>query len=384
MAPIVKAFEAESGFEVPVVVTGQHREMLAQVNDFFGVAPMENLNIFSHGQSLERVTSLTLNRLTPILNREHPDVVLVQGDTTSAFAAGLAAYYLKIPVVHVEAGLRTPTIWSPFPEEGNRRLLTRITALHLAPTQGSRVNLLQEGVASEAIAVTGNTVIDAFLSTARSAKSFDSPELVDVGLDGRNIVLVTSHRRESWGEPMRRTAAALRRLAVQEPDTLYVLPMHANPLVREAFRPALEGLANVRLTEPLGYADFARLTAICKLVLTDSGGVQEEAPSLGKPVLVLREDTERPEAVEAGTAVMVGTDTDAIVSEVTSLLHDRDRYTAMANAVNPYGDGRAASRSVAAIKEFLGLGERLPDFFPADAGASENSLRGTDPDHVRG
>lgn len=362
MAPIVKALELSPDFETHVVVTGQHREMLAQVNETFGITPSADLDIFAHGQSLAAVTSRTLERLTPILLEAKPDVVIAQGDTTSAFASGLAAFYLKIPVVHVEAGLRTPSIWSPFPEEGNRRLLTRIASLHLAPTSGSRDNLLREHVDPNSIAVTGNTVIDAFLSIAQTDRPFVSAELDGLGRDGRRVVLVTSHRRESWGDPMRRTAAALRTLAQQEPGTDFVLPLHANPLVREIFRPALEDLPNVRLTEPLGYDDFARLTALSTLIITDSGGVQEEAPSLGKPVLVLREDTERPEAVTAGTALLVGTDTARIVAEVTSLLHDADRYATMANAVNPYGDGSAAARSVAAIGALFEIGARLPDF----------------------
>lgn len=362
MAPIVKALEASDIIDVHVVVTGQHREMLAQVNETFGITPAEDLDIFAHGQGIEAVTSRTLERLTPILKAQKPDLVISQGDTTSAFAAGLAAFYQQIPVVHVEAGLRTPSIWSPFPEEGNRRLLTRISSLHLAPTSGSRDNLVAEGVDPATIAVTGNTVIDAFLSVAQTERAFETPELAGVGNDGRRIVLVTSHRRESWGDPMRRSASALRRLALQEPDVLFVLPMHANPLVREIFRPALEDLPNVLLTEPLGYTDFARLTALSTLVVTDSGGVQEEAPSLGKPVLVLREDTERPEAVTAGTARLIGTDEELIVSEVTALLHDTARYEEMANAVNPYGDGKAGARTVAAIEAFFGLGERLPDF----------------------
>ncbi len=362
MAPIVKALQASPNFDVHVVVTGQHREMLTQVNQTFGITPDDDLDIFAHGQGIEAVTSRTLERLTPLLKSEKPDIVVSQGDTTSAFAAGLAAFYQQIPVVHVEAGLRTPSIWSPFPEEGNRRLLTRISSLHLAPTLGSRDNLVAEGVDPDTIAVTGNTVIDAFLEVAQSQHSFESTELQSVGSDNRRIVLVTSHRRESWGDPMRRTASALRRLAVQEPDVLFVLPLHANPLVRDIFRPALEDLSNVLLTEPLGYTDFSRLTAMSTLVVTDSGGVQEEAPSLGKPVLVLREDTERPEAVTAGTALLIGTDEEMIVSKVTELLHNADQYNTMANAVNPYGDGKAAARTVAALEQFFDIGQRLPDF----------------------
>ncbi len=362
MAPIVAALESDPRLDCTVVVTGQHRAMLDQVNEVFGITPAHDLDIFAHGQGLEAVTSRTLERLTPVLRDERPDVVVVQGDTTSAFAAGLAAFYLKIPVVHVEAGLRTATIWSPFPEEGNRRLLSHITSLHLAPTAGSRDNLLREGVDPTTVVVTGNSVIDALLSTAKVERPVVDPILAAADLDGRRVVLVTSHRRESWGEPMRSTARALARLATTEPEVVFVLPLHANPLVREIFVPALSELPNVLLTEPLGYTDFAQLTARSTLVVTDSGGVQEEAPSLGKPVLVLREDTERPEAITAGTATLIGTDEERVVNEVGKLLHDASHYAAMANAVNPYGDGRAAERSVAAIAAMLGVGERLADF----------------------
>lgn len=362
MAPIVRGLARSRELECRVVVTGQHRSMLDQVNTTFGISPIEDLDIFAHGQGLEAVTARTLERLTPVLESYSPDLVLVQGDTTSAFAAGLSAYYLKIPVAHVEAGLRTPTIWSPFPEEGNRRLLTRIASLHLAPTPASARNLVREGVDPASIVVTGNSVIDAFLEVSGSGDSFRDPVLAASPLDGRPVIVVTSHRRESRGEPMARTARALARLAKQEPDVLIVLPLHANPRVREVFTPLLAGLANVLLTEPLEYTDFCRLTAMSTLILTDSGGVQEEAPSIGKPVLVLRDETERPEAVDAGTVKLVGTDEDRIVAEVTRLLHDASAYAAMASAVNPYGDGRAASRSVAAVEHFFGLGQREPDF----------------------
>ncbi|BDZ42870.1 UDP-N-acetyl glucosamine 2-epimerase [Paraoerskovia sediminicola] len=362
MAPIVQGLDAADGIDCVPVVTGQHREMLDQVNGVFGIVPKVDLDIFAHGQGLEAVTARTLERLTPVLVEHRPDVVVVQGDTTSALAAGLAAFYRKIPVVHVEAGLRTASIASPFPEEGNRRLLTQITSLHLAPTPVSRDNLLRNGVAREDIVVTGNTVIDALLDVTSRPRPFDVPSLARAQEPGRRVVLVTSHRRESWGDPMRRTARAVARLAVERPETLFVLPLHANPLVREIFVPVLGSIPNVLLTDALSYTDFATLTALAEVVLTDSGGVQEEAPSLGKPVLVLREDTERPEAVEAGTARLVGTDEDLIVREVGLLLDDRAAYEEMANAINPYGDGRAAARTVAAIEALLGLGERLPDF----------------------
>jgi UDP-N-acetylglucosamine 2-epimerase (non-hydrolysing) len=360
MAPILRALEAADAYDTTVVVTGQHREMLRQVHETFAIGEDHDLDIMRPGQGLDGVTVRTLDGLTPLLEEHRPDAVLVQGDTTSAFAAGLAAFYRQIPVIHVEAGLRTESIRSPFPEEGNRRLLTRIADLHLAPTAGSRDNLLREGVDPQTVAVTGNTVIDAFLSVAGDAG--DEPPSMLRGHEGRRVVMVTSHRRESWGAPMQGTARALARLAAAEPETVFVLPLHANPLVQDIFRPVLSGLPNVVLTEALGYVDFARLTAVSSLVVTDSGGVQEEAPSLGKPVLVLREDTERPEAVTAGTARLIGTDEDRIVKEVTELLHDEAAYGAMANAVNPYGDGRAAARSVAALDAFFGRGTRLPDF----------------------
>lgn len=361
MAPIVRAVAQDPDLEAQVVVTGQHREMLDQVNEVFGITPDADLDIFAHGQGIEAVTSKTLERLTPLLKDLAPDLVVSQGDTTSAFAAGLAAFYQQIPVAHVEAGLRTETIWSPFPEEGNRRLLTRVASLHLAPTTGSRDNLLREAVEPDSILVTGNTVIDAFLEVAQADREFENETLRNTDLSG-TVILVTSHRRESWGEPMRRTARALVRLAQAEPDVTFVLPLHANPKVRDIFVPALEPLANVVLVDSLAYPDFSKLTALSTLVVTDSGGVQEEAPSLGKPVIVLREDTERPEAVTAGTAKLVGTDEELIVTEVTRLLHDQDYFAQMANAVNPYGDGQAAARTVAAFKHYFGLGPRPEEF----------------------
>jgi len=367
MAPIVKALQRSEALRPLVVVTGQHREMLDQVNTAFGIEPAADLDIFAHGQGLETTTAKTLERLTPLLKETRPDALVVQGDTSSAFVAGLAAFYQQIPVFHVEAGLRTETIWSPFPEEGNRRLLTRVTSLHLAPTTVSRDNLLREAVGPETVVVTGNTVIDALLETVNSPRPYANDVLAGLDLGGRKIVLITSHRRESWGEPMARTAKALSELAASEPDVLFVLPLHANPVVRDIFIPVLEGFGNVLLTESLSYTDFAQLTAASTLVVTDSGGVQEEAPSLGKPVLVLRENTERPEAVDAGTVKLIGTDTERIVSEVKRLLHEPAYFDSMANAVNPYGDGKASARSIAAMEAFFGLGDRLEDFSGAEA-----------------
>lgn len=362
VAPIVKALQRSQTLRPHVVVTGQHRAMLDQVNEAFGIEPEADLDIFAPGQGLETTAAKTLERLTPVLKESRPDALVVQGDTSSAFVAGLAAFYQQIPVFHVEAGLRTETIWSPFPEEGNRRLLTRISSLHLAPTSVSKQNLLGEGVDPTTIAVTGNTVIDALLETVASPRPYQNEELAGLELTGRKLILVTSHRRESWGEPMERTAKALREIALREPDVQLVLPLHANPLVQDIFRPALEDLDNVLLTASLSYTDFAQLTAAATLVVTDSGGVQEEAPSLGKPVLVLRENTERPEAVDAGTVKLIGTDSERIITEVSRLLHEPAHYELMANAVNPYGDGKAAARTVAAIEQFFGLGDRLADF----------------------
>jgi len=362
MAPLVLALRDSPVLDCTVVVTGQHRQMLDQVNSVFGIVPDIDLNIFEHGLGLSAVIEKTLSRLTPVLEDQAPDAIVVQGDTTSALAAGLAAFNLHIPVVHLEAGLRTASIASPFPEEGNRRLLSQITSLHLAPTAQARTNLLASGVDDGSIVVTGNTVIDALLAAASHDLTFLDPALRDHAALTGDVILVTSHRRESWGEPMRRTASALAKLAHDRPHITFVFPLHANPRVRETFEPVLRPLPNVILTEPLAYPDLVMLLKVAKLVVTDSGGIQEEAPALGKPVVVLRDDTERPEAIEAGTAVLVGTDPVRIVTVVDRLLDDAAAYDTMARAQNPFGDGQAAERSVAAIAAFFGVGERLPDF----------------------
>ncbi len=364
MAPVIAAVARSPQLQAHVTVTGQHREMLDQVNDLFGVTPDDDLDVLIERQTLVDVTTRTLDRLTPLLRRVRPDAVLVQGDTTTSTAAALAAFYEKVPVVHIEAGLRTDDVYSPFPEEMNRRLTTRLASLHLAPTPWARNNLLAEGVSPDAVCVTGNTVIDALLWAVDRRTPFSDPQLKDLDDDPRPLVLVTSHRRESWGRPMVGVARALHRLAEAERDVVFVLPAHRNPVVREVLLPPLRDLPNVVVTEPLPYGEFAHLMARAHVVLTDSGGVQEEAPSLGVPVLVMRENTERPEAVDAGTVRLVGTDEQTVVSEVTRLLHDADAHAAMAAAVNPYGDGRAAGRCVAAVEEMLGVGHRLPDFEP--------------------
>jgi len=362
MAPVVQAMAESTTVESQVVVTGQHRAMLDQVNDLFGIRPAHDLDILLPRQTLEDITSRTLVGLRDLLEKESPDAVLVQGDTTTCFAAALGAFYHQIPVIHLEAGLRTNDRLNPFPEEVNRRLTTQLASLHLAPTATSRANLLRDGVDPEAVVVTGNTVIDALLDVVGRGAPLSRPELK--GLRGRRLVLITAHRRESWGEPMRQCGRAIGRLATTFPDVAFLLPAHLNPVVREALMPILRGRDNVTITEPLDYGDFATVMSWAEVVLTDSGGVQEEAPSLGKPVLVMRDTTERPEAVTAGTVRLVGTQEDRIVDEVRRLLTESAAYRAMAQAVNPYGDGKAAARCVAAMEHFFGHGQRPVEFAP--------------------
>lgn len=362
MAPIVSALQESPLFRCIVTVTGQHREMLDQVNELFGIVPDHDLNILQQGQSLSAIMTRTIDGLEKLFAGTRPDAVVVQGDTTTSTAAAIAAFYHGIPVIHVEAGLRSGDLLSPFPEEANRKVTSQITRLHLAPTSTSRENLEREGISPEDIVVTGNTVIDALLTTVDKQLPFTDPRLEELDASGRRILLVTTHRRENQGESMRNVGRALARIADAEPDLVIVLPVHKNPVVREAVLPALEGKANVLVTEPLAYGEFTRLLSRAHIVLTDSGGVQEEAPSLGKPVLVMRENTERPEALEAGTVKLIGTDEERIVAEVTRLLHDSAHFSAMANAINPYGDGKAAARTVAAIEEMLGVGYRTAEF----------------------
>lgn len=361
LAPVIRAFQACGDFAVTVAVTGQHRAMLDQINAGFGIAPDHDLDLFAPGQTISTLAARTIEGLEPLL-ADGPRAVFVQGDTTSAFAAALAAFYAGVDVIHVEAGLRTPTIKSPFPEEGNRRLVSQIAALHLAATAANRANLLREGHDAASVVVTGNPVIDALQQAAELRREPDDPAVAAALASNRRIVLVTSHRRESWGEPMRHTARALARLAQAHPGDLFVFPLHANPLVRDIFVPALEGLDNFVLTEPLGYFELAHVMSKAYLALTDSGGIQEEAPSLGVPVVVLRDNTERMEGVDAGTAVLVGTDEAKIFAVSDRLLSDASAHAAMARAVNPYGDGRAAGRIVEAVSYLYGLAAKPADF----------------------
>jgi len=353
-APIIRAFHQAADFDVSVVLTGQHPDMVRPIHEGFGIREEYNLEIFEPGQGLSQIASKTMTRLTDVLEQRQPTAIFVQGDTTSAMASALAAFNAGVPVVHIEAGLRTQTIASPFPEEGNRRLISQIASLHLAATDGNRVNLLRSGVPGDLIVVTGNPVIDALLLASQIPYAIKQPSVAQLVVSGKPLVLVTAHRRESWGAPMQEIAQAIRILALQERETSFVFPLHANPAVQGYFVPVLCDLPNVYLVPPLEYFDMTKLLNHVRVVLTDSGGLQEEAPALGKPVLVLRNDTERPEGIAAGTAELVGYDQARIVYRTTQLLHDPAEYARMARAVNPYGDGLAAMRTVFAVRQWIG------------------------------
>ncbi len=360
LAPVINELRNSRAVCPIIASTGQHREMLDQVNKLFGLRVDYDLNIIRHRQTLAAMTERVISGITDIVSSIRPAVVLVQGDTTSSFGAALAAFYQKVPVFHVEAGLRTHNFYDPFPEEMNRRLTTQLTTVHLAPTAEARSNLLEEGVSKKDIFVTGNTVIDALMATRAKPTTPQCAELANMA-SGRSI-LVTAHRRESWGAPMDRIATALAVLARRFPTVDIVLPVHRNPIVRESLLPPLAHLPNVIVTEPLSYGDMVIAMDRCSLVLTDSGGIQEEAPSLGKPVLVMRETTERPEGVLAGTVRLVGTDEHKIVAEVSRLLDNREAYDEMAHALNPYGDGVAAPRIRQVVEWFLGLSTAPEEF----------------------
>lgn len=364
VAPIIAALNSHGRLEAIPVVTGQHREMLDQVNEVFGIIPIRDLDLHFAGQGLNELTSRIVAAIHPVYGEIAPDAVVVQGDTTTVMAAAVAAFYDQIPVVHVEAGLRSHDLFSPFPEEANRKIVSQVASLHLAPTPTSQKNLLAESISSDNVVVTGNTVIDALMHTVRQDVAWTDQAVAEAVGSGRRILLVTTHRRENWGGAMEGVGRALRRLADCYPDDLIVLPAHRNPIVRQAILPAIDGAQNVVTTEPLAYPEFTRLLGESHIVLTDSGGVQEEAPSLSKPVLVMRENTERPEAIAAGTVRLIGTDEERIVAEVSALKDSEDSYRAMATVANPYGDGHAAERSIAAIAELLGVGSRIADFAP--------------------
>ncbi|MDR1076308.1 MAG: UDP-N-acetylglucosamine 2-epimerase (non-hydrolyzing) [Xanthomonadaceae bacterium] len=346
MAPVILALKREPEFDVRVLATAQHRHMLDQVLDFFGIKPDIDLNVMRPNQALTELTARLLLELDGVLKTEKPDMALVQGDTTTVMTVALACFYHRIPVGHVEAGLRTWDMRNPFPEEANRVITGKLARWHFAPTENSRRNLLQEGVSDADIVVTGNTVIDALLMTAAQDIRLDIP------LDGnKRLVLVTSHRRENFGEPFRNICRALRALAEANPSVQFLYPVHPNPNVKDVAYELLGACPNILLCEPLDYAPFVAAMKRSYLIISDSGGVQEEAPALGKPVLVLRDETERPEAVEQGVVKLVGPNYDRIVKEAQTLLDDENAYRSMARGISPYGDGHGAERIVKTLSD---------------------------------
>jgi UDP-N-acetylglucosamine 2-epimerase (non-hydrolysing) len=357
MFPIVAALRQDARFAPVVCVSAQHRGMLDQVLEIAGITPDFDLDLMRPNQTLDGLTAALITELGQVMDKVQPARVMVQGDTATAMAGALAAYYRKIPVDHVEAGLRSGNIYHPWPEEVNRKMIGAMASLHFAPTTTAQAALLRENVDSARVFVTGNSVIDALLWVGEKTRS--EPALagglaeLEVRFAGKRIIGVTSHRRENFGSGMENIAQAIRQIA-ERPDVAVIFPVHLNPNVRAVMNTALAGLDNVALIEPLDYPHFARLIAICEIMLTDSGGVQEEAPALGKPVLVMRETTERPEGVEAGTAKLVGTDSSRIVSEIFSLLNDKHSYEAMARAHNPFGDGQTARRIVEILGHEIG------------------------------
>lgn len=360
MAPVVIELRRRGALEIFVCLTGQHREMLDQVVETFRLPVDHDLRIMRQRQTLGHVTSAVLRGMDPLLGSVEPDVVLVHGDTTTTFAATLAAFYRMIPVGHVEAGLRTDDIYNPYPEEANRRLADRLAAIHYAPTRAAAAALRAEGIAGENVIVTGNTVIDALLTTAAMPPPALEPRLVEALHRPGAKVLVTVHRRESWGVPMERIARAIERVSTESPQTTFVFPIHLNPVVRKTFKKILGAVEQVVFCEPLSYLPFVHLMKAVDVVITDSGGLQEEAPALGKPVLVMRDTTERPEGIVAGTARLVGTSTETIARELLSLLTDRAAHARMARAVNPYGDGHAAARIADHLEFHFGLRSEPP------------------------
>ena len=349
MCPLVKELRNDKEIKLKVCTTGQHKEMLAQVLDVFQVYPDYNLAIMKENQSLFDITESILTGMRDVLNKERPDIVLVHGDTTTSFASALASFYLRIPVGHVEAGLRTYNHWSPYPEEFNRQAVGILANLHFAPTNRAKDNLIHEGKKVDKIVVTGNTVIDALKTTIKADYNNEIIEWAK----GTRLVLLTAHRRENLGEPLHNMFSAIKNVIDSTEDVKILYPVHKNPVVRTIAEEVFGNEPRVRLEEPMDVVDFHNIMSHSYMVLTDSGGIQEEAPALGKPVLVMRDTTERPEGVEAGTLKLVGTRTDIIEREFKRLLDDRNIYNKMSNAVNPYGDGRACSKIAGIIKEFL-------------------------------
>jgi UDP-N-acetylglucosamine 2-epimerase (non-hydrolysing) len=355
MAPVVIELRRRACFDLFVCLTGQHREMLDQVVQTFSLPVDHDLRVMQDRQTLGHITAAVLNGIDPVLAKVRPDIVLVHGDTTTTFAAALAAFYRNISVAHVEAGLRTDDMYNPYPEEINRRLADRLASVHYAPTVAAADALRAEGVGAQSVLVTGNTVIDALLATAGMPPPAQEPRLTDALERPGAKVLVTVHRRESWGAPMERVARAIERVCEEMPSVTFVFPIHLNPAVRETFKGILGHIDQVVFCEPLPYLSFVHLMKVVDVVITDSGGLQEEAPSLGKPVLVMRDTTERPEGIAAGTAILVGTQSETIATKLSALLSDRGTYERMAQAINPYGDGHAAERIADHLEHRFGL-----------------------------
>lgn len=353
MCPLVKVLEKDDNIDSIVCVTAQHREMLDSVTEIFNIKPQYDLNIMAHGQTIIDVANKVLSGVDEVIKKCKPDIVLVHGDTSTTLNATLAAFYNKVPVGHVEAGLRSGDIYSPFPEEANRKLTGALAQLHFAPTENNKNNLLNEGI-NKNVYVTGNTVIDALLSVVNENHKFEEEKLNNIDFANNKIILLTSHRRENWGEPMKEIFSATRRLVEENKDVIVIFPMHRNPLIRELAKEVFKGIEDrVKLIEPLEYVDFANIMSKCYLIMTDSGGIQEEAPALGKPVMVLRTETERPEAVDAGTVILVGIEEDNIFNIGNELINNVEKYNVMAHSVNPYGDGKSCERIVKLIKEYF-------------------------------
>ncbi len=353
MAPLVKKFNENDFFKTIVCVTAQHRDMLDQVLSLFDIEPDYDLNLMKSGQSLSQITSRVLLGLDDVVDKENPDMIFVHGDTTTTMTASLSAFYHKIPVAHVEAGLRSGNKYSPYPEEMNRSVVAKIAELHFAPTQGNVENLISESINPQNIFKTGNTVIDAMKSVVEDDYIFEDKKLSKIDFNDKRVILLTAHRRENWGEPMKNIFKAVRRVVDEYVDVELVFPMHLNPDIRVMAKKYLSDNDRIDLIEPLDYKPFQNLISRSYLVLTDSGGIQEEAPALGKPVLVLRTETERPEAVEAGTVVMAGIEEEVIYNKTVKLLTDYAEYDKMHRAVNPYGDGKASERIVKIVEEYF-------------------------------
>ncbi|MBF8983753.1 UDP-N-acetylglucosamine 2-epimerase (non-hydrolyzing) [Lutibacter sp. B2] len=353
MAPVVKTIENDEDMTSIVCVTAQHREMLDQVLELFHIKPDYDLNIMKAGQTLTQITARALEGLEEVIKESKPDMILVHGDTTTTLAGSLAAFYHQVKIGHVEAGLRSDNKYSPYPEEMNRTLTGRLADVHFCPTIGNKENLLKEGICEENIMITGNTVIDALLKVVKEDYMFEDERLNKIDYKNKKVILLTSHRRENLGKPMENIFTAMKEIVEKNADVELIFPVHLNPKVRDLAYGILDGMDRVHLIEPLDYAPFANLIAKAYLILTDSGGIQEEAPSLGKPVLVLRTETERPEAVKAGTVKMAGIEKENIVKLTDELLNDCEKYKEMTNAINPYGDGKTSDKILKIIKNYF-------------------------------